>query len=197
MNFSKYIVSLVVPGLIASGSFVFSSDASARVNCSAVLYIQAEETLIAARERWDSLYRHQQVFGPCDDGGLAEGYSDAVVRLLAWRWGQIKNLAAISNSDPGFRRWVIQHIDATTSAQDLQKIMRNSDKCVGDRYDSLCRLIRTAVDEAISVSDSNTFEHRLGARRMQVGISSGNPTFRNFSGSSVFTQNEQSTDTKK
>ena len=166
-------------------------------NCSVALYMQAEETLISAGARWDSLYRHQQVFGACDDGGLAEGYSDAVVRLLAWRWGQIKNLAAISNSDPGFRRWVIKHIDATASAQDLQKIMRNSDKCIGDRDDSLCRLIRTAVAETISASNSNSVEHRLGAGRTQAGISSGNPTCRNFSGRSVSTQNEQSPDAKK
>jgi len=94
---------------------------------------------------------HQKTFGPCDDGALGEGYSDAVVTLFADRWDQFDAFVRITKRNPAFRRWAVGHIDATTSDTDLKKIKRNAARCRGDaKKRNLCKTIRAAASEALT-----------------------------------------------
>jgi hypothetical protein len=94
--------------------------------------------------------KHHKAFAACDDGYLSEGYSDAVVRLLAYRWDQFDVLAGLSERNPAFRRWVIRHIDASVSSDEIEMIVRHVGKCSGStkRLD-LCVAIRRAATSAL------------------------------------------------
>jgi hypothetical protein len=52
--------------------------------CSEQEAAQAEMETDALKS-WDSVYTFYRKFSHCDDGAVAEGVSDAVVKLLAYR----------------------------------------------------------------------------------------------------------------
>lgn len=138
------LLSLAVLAVLMLAS---SGAASAADACPASLYHRAEASLAKARATWPALLKHQATFGACDDGALAEGYSDAVVTTLAHRWDSFGDFAALSSKHPAFRRWAIRHIDATASDDDLRRIVRNAAKC-GAQAGGLCGAIRQAARNA-------------------------------------------------
>ena len=118
--------------------------------CSPERYEQADATLISAARSWRTLLEHQRKFGSCDDGALAEGYSDAVVSLLARHWDQLIVLATLSNQDHAFRAWVIRHIDASASTGDLEMVARRAAKCArNSKTFELCGSIGRAANSAL------------------------------------------------
>lgn len=134
--------------LIGLGSL--PSAATPTDYCSTDMYQRADASLVSATGDWAALLRHQKAFGSCDDGALAEGYSDAVVTLLAHRWDQLGELVGLSSRSPSFRQWVVRHIDATASPDDLTKVLGNAAKCNGgSKATDLCRDIGTAAREAL------------------------------------------------
>jgi hypothetical protein len=126
------------------------SQALAQKACSMDMYQRAESSLVDVRGSWPSLLDHQRAFDSCDDGALAEGYSDAVVTLLAQRWDQFSVFIVLSKEHPAFRRWVIRHIDATASDEDLKKVMLHAATCVDDvKTKRLCKAVRQAAAHAL------------------------------------------------
>ena len=130
------------------------SAATPNDHCSTEMYQRADESLVSAASGWGSLLRHQKAFHSCDDGALAEGYSDAVVTLLAHRWDQFDAFVRLSSRSPTFRQWAIRHIDATTSPEDLTEVLGNAAKCTGsDNAMHLCREIAAAARKALEGSN--------------------------------------------
>jgi hypothetical protein len=110
------------------------------------MYEKAASSLFDARGSWTSLLKHQKVFGRCDDGALGEDYSDAVATLFAHRWDQFGVLFALTKRQPAFERWVIRHIDATGSEDDLKTILLNTATCPDDiAMKHLCKAVRKAA----------------------------------------------------
>ena len=123
----------------------------ARDACTADMYKRADASLSHAAHSWHSLRLHQKSFAPCDDGALAEGYSDAIVTLLAHHWDQFGAFVALSQRHPAFRRWAIRHIDSSASSDDLRMVARNAARCSGDmKTQALCREVGRAAADAIS-----------------------------------------------
>lgn len=128
-----------------------TAQAVAHKACPIDMYKRAESSLFDMRDSWPALLEHQSAFSPCDDGALAEGYSDAVVTNFAHRWDQFSVFLTLSKKDPTFRRWAIRHIDATASDEDLKKIMLNANACSGDAgAKSLCETIHQAAEDALT-----------------------------------------------
>src|SRR5579863_727247 len=71
---------------------------------------------------WRAIYGSFLRYRSCDEGTIAEGYSDSVVRMLAERWDELSSLQTLVDHDDGFRRFVFSHIDATTSPEDLETV---------------------------------------------------------------------------
>jgi hypothetical protein len=112
---------------------------------------RADSSLTHARHSWGSLLKHQRAFGSCDDGALAEGYSDAVATSFAHRWDQFGVFVSLSKLHPAFRRWAIRHIDATATEEELTEIMRNAATCTDAvATKTLCKAIRRTAAEALS-----------------------------------------------
>ena len=129
------------------------SHASALTSCSLEMNNRAESSLIDARRNWPSLLKHQRIFVSCDDGELGEGYSDAVVRLFAQKWGQFGSFVVLAKKHPDFQSWAVRHIDATASDEDLNKIVLNTTTCIDNiAVKNICKSIRQAAENALKES---------------------------------------------
>lgn len=73
---------------------------------------------------WDALHSSYKEFRNCDDGAIAEGYSESVARILADHWSTLRRFAQLAHTDPPFRAFVIRHIDATLNMDDVEKIKK-------------------------------------------------------------------------
>jgi hypothetical protein len=104
----------------------------------------AAETVAATANTWKQLYQQFVHYGHCDDGAIAEGFDEAVTRLLAEQWSSIHALSLISETDPAFRKFVIRHIDQTVPTERLAHIRKKAaTQCPSD-LESLCHDIESA-----------------------------------------------------
>jgi len=102
---------------------------------------------------WDALYRWYKLYRQCDDGGLAEGYSESVVRILADHWNTLPRLVTLSRRDPRFRRFVLGHVDATTNPDDLRKIRINASTQCPPRLGAICADLAKQADAALKYDE--------------------------------------------
>lgn len=127
---------------------------AARDSCSPTQSDQAVSRLKEARKSWKTLRVHQKVFAACDDGELGEGYSDAVVTLLAKNWSHFGQFVVLARDDAAFQRWTMKHIDASASTDDLRKIVEHTSHCTAKADEKeLCKMIRESAEAALSEVD--------------------------------------------
>jgi hypothetical protein len=74
---------------------------------------------------WESVYRSFKRFAHCDEGGIAEEYSDSVSRLLARDWKHLDRFVRLT-SDHGFEQFVIRHVDETMSEDEAALVVNNA-----------------------------------------------------------------------
>lgn len=99
---------------------------------------------------WRALHRSFQKYVPrCDDGFIAEGYTEAVVVLLARHWSSLHELAAVAKHDPAFRKFVLRHIDASADPGDLKCVREQAAKQCASKHQALCSSIYAAAVKAI------------------------------------------------
>jgi hypothetical protein len=120
--------------------------------CGTAEAIRAEATTDQLKT-WPEIYAGFSRYHRCDDGGIAEGFSEAVVHQLASDWGSLAQGAAIMRKHTGFRRFVLRHIDATTNDDDLERIRQLSSADCPRDIEDICRDIHTAAERAIKESN--------------------------------------------
>ncbi len=99
---------------------------------------------------WSAIHAYVTIYAPrCDDGWMAEGYSDVVVKTLASQWARVGDLARLAERDPAFRAFVIRHVDATTDRGDLRAVLANADRRCPRELTELCAALRTAAKAAL------------------------------------------------
>lgn len=127
-----------------------SSTAMANKVCSPGMYERADASFAGAVGSWTSLQGHQKIFASCNDGAFAEGHSDAVVTLFAYRWKQFDSFVALSRHSLALRRWAIGHVDASTSHDELTKVVCNPARGDGSAWSNdLCRQIGKTARDAL------------------------------------------------
>ena len=109
----------------------------------------AEET-VATLDSWDDIYNSYKKYNQCDDGALAEGYSDVIVKRLAYHWEQLDKLIKLKSEDENFWKFVIRHIDATTDDDDLRKIISNCE--ISCQSKDICKTIEKRAKDALEES---------------------------------------------
>jgi hypothetical protein len=96
-------------------------------------------------QSWDQVFKSYRKFAQCDDGAVAEGYSDVVGKLLANNWEDFPRLVKLANADKGFKEFVVRHVDESLSGDTLRKISKNArSRCPADAK-RLCTLIADAA----------------------------------------------------
>jgi hypothetical protein len=121
---------------------------AAETNCSQIEAMTAfNET--GSLKSWQDIYDSYKRYNKCDDGAIAEGYSDSITTLLANNWRSLKGLSRLAEIDKDFLRFVLGHIDATADFNDVQKVYKNAiQKCPKDSS-KLCSLIKKASKNAL------------------------------------------------
>ena len=79
------------------------------------------------------------MYRQCDDGGIAEGYSDKIVILLTQHWPTITALSKLANTSPEFERFVLWHVDGLMSPEQGKLIVDNARSHCPTGVEKLCR----------------------------------------------------------
>jgi hypothetical protein len=98
---------------------------------------------------WDALYKSYELYRQCDDGDIAEGYSESVVRILVDHWSTLPRLATLARRDARFRRFVVNHVDPTVNCDDLEKIRINANTQCPQHLGALCADLAKEADDAL------------------------------------------------
>ncbi len=112
--------------------------------CTAEEAHKAEAVAAVARS-WKQLHLQFLQHAHCDDGAIAEGFSESITLLLADHWETIRQIEPMIASDPAFRKFIIRHIDETIPADRLQRIARNTSNQCPQNLNNLCQDIRAAA----------------------------------------------------
>ena len=108
---------------------------------------EAAETIAATAGSWRQLHQQFGRYAHCDDGAIAEGFSESVTVLLAKHWDDLQELGMVVTSDNAFRKFVIRHIDETVPEERLKKIAESADNQCPRGLKKLCLDIRVAVKQ--------------------------------------------------
>lgn len=111
--------------------------------CTDAEETQAEKA-VDSLKTWDQVYRSYKKFAQCDDGAVAEGYSDAVGKLLANDWAHFPRFVRLANADKRFGQFVVRHVDESLPGETLEKISKNARSECPANAKRLCALISDA-----------------------------------------------------
>lgn len=98
---------------------------------------------------WATFYRSYKSYGQCDDGGIGEGYSESVARILVDQWNSLPELAHLAGADEAFRSFVIKHVDATLNVDDIEKIKKNAETQCPVALRNLCSQLAQQANAAL------------------------------------------------
>src|SRR5207253_7813371 len=122
---------------------------TAQKSCSREQAIEAEGEASNLNDA-NSIYRSYKRFAQCDDGGIAEGYSDSVVRVLSDK-KEFDQFIGLAESDKEFYQFALKHIDAMADDKDLELIVKNAKSKCPKRAKSICsevsKTAQTALEE--------------------------------------------------
>ena len=91
---------------------------------------------------WNSVHRFYKHFLICDDGGIREGVSDKVAKLLANRWDRFGECAKLASKDKAFEMFVVRHVDETIDwIHDAPKINENARLHCPSNAAQLCKAL--------------------------------------------------------
>lgn len=111
-------------------------------NCYAACSIHkgktAEETIIGIKS-WNDLDKHFSKFRNCDDGAIAEGYSDVISMLLTKKWKELNSLKI----DDEFKKFIVLHIDNTWQESKIISASNNVNHYCKDNIREICEAIVT------------------------------------------------------
>ncbi len=139
LPFQKSLCWLIVLGTLNTAAVM------AKGACTRAEAIKAEGETDKLKT-WDSVYQFYKEFSHCDDGGIAEGVSDAVAKLLANRWDSFDELAKLASNEKGFENFVLRHVDETIDwSHDAPKIHQNARSHCPSKSTRLCKalIVRT------------------------------------------------------
>lgn len=108
----------------------------------------AAETVAATAQSWGQLHQQFARYHYCDDGAIAEGFSESVTVLLSRHWQDVRELETIFRTDSAFRKFVIWHIDETVPAERLKRIAGNAKKRCPRSLKGLCHDIEAAAKKS-------------------------------------------------
>lgn len=101
------------------------------------------ESEVSTVKSWPEAHRQFLRYAQCDDGAIAEGFSNSLSQLLAKHWRHVAQLARFTRSDPAFYKFVIRHIDETLPEDRLMLIANNARSRCPRGLKKICRdLIR-------------------------------------------------------
>lgn len=123
------ITALIITWVSVLMLWAFNDSVIAKVVCTQDDAMKAMSEA-SDLKTWNAVFDSYKKYKQCDDGAIAEGYSSSVAYLLADKWGNIVDLISLSKKNPGFRQFVLKHVDETMSFEQGEVIKSNiKDHC--------------------------------------------------------------------
>lgn len=119
--------------------------------CSQKEAQEAEEDSGIVRS-WEQSYLLFQRYKHCDDGAIAEGFSESISVLLSAHWTDISSLGKTIKFDPSFYKFVIKHIDETVPTERLRQIEHNASTQCPQNLKKLCRDIQVTSKSILEMA---------------------------------------------
>jgi hypothetical protein len=132
---------------IVAGVLATPTKAGTQKGCDGTKERQALQQ--AEPKDWGSLYRLFKQFGGCDDGAIGEGFSEDVAQLFSKQWAHLDALSRFTTTDKTFEQFVLRHIDATLSDDELRAVGNNARLHCPTGEKRLCQLIRARVQSSL------------------------------------------------
>lgn len=117
--------------------------------CETVEEMDAADAAVSKIHDWTDVHSFYSHLRPCDDGSISEGISATVVSLLTHQWRTSGQLEKIADKDKTFGRWVLNHIDTTVDARDLEIIVKNATGKCPQGDGKFCKKIEGAANQAL------------------------------------------------
>lgn len=133
-------------------AFILATNCSAATNDCSEAEAQAAGNATDSMKSWTSIYSGFKRYVKCDDGSIAEGFTDAVVHLLASKWNTLPKVALFVKKDPEFYKFFLRHIDASADTDELKKIYSFAKSECPVRLQELCAAIKSEAESAIGES---------------------------------------------
>jgi hypothetical protein len=113
--------------LIILSVAVFAQMANAKECTQMEAY--AAETVTDYLDSWKNVSRAFRDFGHCDDGGIAEGFDEAISVLWANHWQKLPEMLKYTKENKEFRNFIYKRIwSETVPADRWQKILKKAQK---------------------------------------------------------------------
>lgn len=113
-------------------------------DCPPEQAMEAEKSAAVLKD-WDSVYKAFKKFAKCDDGAIAEGFSESVSQLLANHWESLGELERLVRTDRKFGEFVVKHVDQTIDADAAAKIHENVEKRCPVKSRTFCKRINPSL----------------------------------------------------
>lgn len=108
------------------------------------------ENVAGALRNWDAMLDAYKKYAACDDGAIAAGFTESVVRILVDHWESVDRLQVLSSKDKKFRLFVLNHINESAHLPDLDRVADNASKHCPQRAHSLCAdIVKTASSSKV------------------------------------------------
>ena len=108
---------------------------------------QAIGVISGSLDSWQSIYSAYERYGSCDDGAIAEGFTDSVVHLLATNWASLSDTQELIAKNPSFRSFVVSHVNASADSDEIAKVAALAATQCPVSAASLCKEIVGAANE--------------------------------------------------
>jgi hypothetical protein len=99
---------------------------------------------------WVALHKSYLAYHDCDDGGVAEGYDDAMVRLFLKNWNEISSVKRFILNDKKFAAFIIHHVNEEWSRGELENAKSLASKHCPKGLDQFCRNVVTKTVQSES-----------------------------------------------
>jgi hypothetical protein len=105
------------------------------------------EKAIERANNWNQLYKSWQDYHHCDTGGVAEGYTDSLMRLMV-EWKGIDALAAAMQKDPQYKEWVHARLKSPAAKDDQPTVYSRAMASCPKGMDAFCAELAESVKPA-------------------------------------------------
>jgi hypothetical protein len=151
--------------LLVIGSLLATAGASDLPGCT-ITDVRKVPAAAFGGETWAALHQSFRKYGACDRGGeISTSYDEDVMRLLSRHWEDFPAAGPIFKKSPAFLRFVEKHIDATSTAEELQAVAANAQKRCPEGMSKICERLVARVQTALA--DVARLEAEIAARRRQ------------------------------
>jgi hypothetical protein len=125
-------------------SSTLQAESKKTVLCTKDDAIRAEEEA-SSLGSWSDVYKSYEKYRQCDDGAIAEGYSDSIAHLLSGDWGSMPELNRLTSNDKRFESFILNHIDELMSPIQQRRINENATTRCPAKAKELCSAIMTRI----------------------------------------------------